>query len=474
MKKTLSTIFFLLLTAKNTFALTLTEALVHTYNNNPELIAEREKVKETDEQKFQAISTFLPQLNYVVKKTITKQDKSISQSPTGSNLEYSYQPWKKSSVKDSSIQLQQNLFNGGGSLIALKQAQYIVEQARAALKETEQQVLFEAIRSYSQVIVYKKVLDLAQDNLEANRGYVPVVRERFEAGLVTKSDVALTEANLATATSQFVEFEGLYTNALSSFKKNIGLEAENLAPIIITDLPPNLQKTIEEALKNNPSIEKAKSAELAANYGVKARYTKMLPTVNLTGSIARSREMDYAYNSTTNNSNYTGGVSPATLNSPVHSKTIAVTMNVPIYQAGDEYSNIREASAKLAQAKQGYRRTIDFVRNAATEAWNGYESQKAAFNSYQDAEVAYKLALDGLIREYQEGIRVLYDLLDARDKYFRTQINLCKTEDQVTISAYKLIASVGKLNAKDLKLPTKIYDPAVNYNKLSYKFVGFK
>lgn len=454
---------FLLTYSFNAFATTLTEALVLTYNNNPELIAKREELKATDEEKFSAMSGFLPQVTLDASNSSSKANNQVY---TNGSPSIPQSPWSNVRTKDKAIGLKQNLFNGGGSVMSLIAAKYKIEQMRASLKTKEQEVFLKTIQAYNDVLMSKKIKDICKDNESAFIKMLSSTKEKFEAGLVTKTDVANAEAKLEKAKGDLIDSEGAYINALSDFKQQVGIDAYDLEPLqVALDLPGDLKQAIDLSLKFNPNLESAKAKQFYCDSQVNIAISNMLPNVDLTSSIRNSK----AHYTGTDNTNVNYDHSP----NSTTTKQVAVSLTIPIYQKGMEYSNIRKARATLSQAKSEYRQIIDSVNNGATETWTKYQSAIGSYAAMKKAEEAYKTALGGFVQEYQEGLRSLSDLLDTQTNYFSSQIQALQSDKRIKLSSYELKSVTGKLNAKDMNLPTKIYDPAANYNKLSYKFVGF-
>ena len=451
-------------------ALTLTEALVSAYNNNQELIAKREELKFRDEEMSKAISTFLPDVKFTVSKTNQKDNRFSDVFDTNTTT----QGWAKQKSKTNSLTLEQNLFAGGASLIALQAAKYQINVYRGDLIKTEQDVLINSINAFNNVIYSQNAININKSNVEALSSYLVATKQRFDAGLATKTEVATAEANLEDAKSKLISASGAYVDAIADFRQRTGTEPENLVDIFAPeDLPHDLDEVIKLSQKHNPDIIIAKNSELRAGLDVNSAISAMLPSLNLSASVSSSKTKDNRKQSFNPFIGTSERIAQISDNARRKDITVGIALTVPIYNKGQEYSRIRGARSLLSKAKADYRSAVDKLNNISTQNWIEHQTNLSSLQAQQRAEESYKIALDGLINEYQEGVKPLEDLLQVRSRFFQTQLGVLDAKRRIVISAYKIKAITGKLNAKDLGLPTKLYDPSLNYNKTIVKLVGF-
>ena len=455
MKKISISLVISCLLSSSAFATTLSEALINTYHNNPDLMAAREELKITDELMYKAISGFLPTIQFSANKNHSRQDavpKNFLQDAQ------KVSPWIHTKTQGTSLDLKQNLFNGGKTILAIQMAKYTIEAARAKLLSKEQDILISSIQAYLNVVKAQNALEINKENASGAEKRYHAVKERFDAGLVKNADLALTEANKETAYANLAAAEGGYSTALAQYTQIIGLNPDNLslganlspAPITQIDL-------LNKALKSNPNIIQAEFSKKSADIAVKSNVASMLPTINLTGSMSKT----YTKPNTTAYDPYT------------NSKSIGVELIVPIYQKGLEYSSIRESSADAARLKYVVKNSKNSITQAATQYWNEYSVAQASVKAYENAVKASSIALEGKQQEYSEGSVTILELIESQGHLFNAKIQLNESKQNLELSRYKIASLEGLLNAKDLGLETKIYNPSANYDKVKDKIIGF-
>ncbi len=463
MKKITLTLALSCLLSTSALATTLSEALVNTYQHNPELTAAREKLKTIDEQMYQAISNFLPQISYSAKATRTQSDtesSSVLNSRTGvvSTQTTKVSPRTLSKEKTSGISITQNVFNGGRSMMAVQIAKYIIESGRADLVSAEQRIFLEAIEAYLKVIQTKQVLEINKENVTFYEHKFEAVKQEKEAGVKKSSDVATAEASKAAAFTKLAKASGDYDEALATYSKMVGIPADNLVlGESLIAIPSNQVEFLQSSLKNNPELISLAFKEKAANLEVKSNVAAMLPTVDV-GTAFQKR---WSYSDSSSTQPY------------INSKSIFAEISVPIYNRGMEYSNTRKSSAEAASLKYSLKNAKATISQNATQTWSRFTVAKESVKSAQEAVKAGLSALNGTQQEYAEGLNTFTELLNTQENLYQYQLSLAQAKQDLELSRYSLASLMGKLTAKEIALPTKIYNASANYDKIKARLVGF-
>src|SRR5260221_3897466 len=130
-------------TAQNVWSQSLIEALSTTYNSNPDLLASRALLRQTDESLAQAVSNWRPRVTLSLEYNKIESDSySIRTAPTFFFL----------NGKFTTLQMVQPLFRGGKTIAETKTAQANIQAQRASLADTEQNVLLAAVTSYAVLV----------------------------------------------------------------------------------------------------------------------------------------------------------------------------------------------------------------------------------------------------------------------------------------------------------------------------------
>src|SRR4051812_3881087 len=315
---------------------TLKGALTQAYQNNPTLNSQRASVRATDETVPQALSGYRPR----VPLTATAGEQYLD-SHTKTFTTAGGRPTTTYSQTSGNLGLQQyggtitqTLLNGFGTASRTRQAEQLVSAARETLRLSEQTVLLNAATAYMNLIRDAAILQLQRSNVEVLQEQLRQTRDRFNAGEVTRTDVAQAESRLASARATMLTAESNYVTSKSTYRRVIGVEPGTLAPASPVDSlsPRSLQAAVEEARARHPSVTTAMFNVDAAVFQVKIAESSLYPTLNVVGSAQQS------YGSAlTTTQNFAGSV--------------VGQLSIPVYQGGTEYATIRQAKETLGQRR---------------------------------------------------------------------------------------------------------------------------
>ncbi len=136
----------------------LTDAFVKAYQTNPQLLSERANLRATDENVAQAIALWRPTVTISADYSRIKSESKTD--PATTSTEIKSRPW------GADIVARQTLFSGGRILAQRRQADASVRAGRAILHATEQNVFFDTVSSYMNVVRDEAVLNLNNQNVE--------------------------------------------------------------------------------------------------------------------------------------------------------------------------------------------------------------------------------------------------------------------------------------------------------------------
>lgn len=418
-------------------------ALRNVYVNHPQLKAQREALAAIDEGVAQAVSGFRPSA-------------SAGYSAGRERGEGSNGRWDYDGSNSKSLEVTQPIFSGGSSLAEYASAKDRVKAGRAELIALEQQILLAAIVAYTDVVEKKSVLKVNQHNVDVLAKDLKDTNARFEVGELTRTDIAHSQARLASAKAAERQALGDLATAQATFRRVIGYDPPpSIAlPAEPSHLPASVQEATQWAEANNPVLEAARHLENATQNDVDIRTSSLFPTVNLQGNMTRR---DVA------NSNVSRG----------DSDQLLLNVNIPLYQSGAEYSRIRAAKNLAQQAKFSAIDTKNGITEDATRAWQDYNTAKAIITSNEQAVKAAREALDSIRQENMQGLRTTLDVLNTEQDYFSARVELVKSTVAEKQQAYRLLAATGHLTARDLKLPVDLIDSQTHYDDVKNQLIGF-
>jgi len=441
-------------TADRSAADTLLGALSQAYRVNPQLNAQRAILRQADEAVPQALSGYRPSVkaNAGVGKQITSQDTIVGPGLIQNNV----WPTTPSSV---GISVRQTVFNGFQTANQTRAAESNVFVARETLRVIEQTVLLDAATVYLDVVRDAAILDVQRSNVRMLGEILEQTRARFKLQEVTRTDIAQAEAQLAAGQSQMLGADSNLTTSKAAYRRVIGSEPGRLEPGLPVDRlsPQILAAAIDAGTNANPSVLAARYGVDVAQLQVKISESSLYPTVTLEGNAQYLHDVPFT------------GLEPRQ-----SSATALITVTVPLYQGGAEYSAIRQSKETLTQRRLDLAITRDKARATVVQVWGEIRAAKAQVQAAQEQVRAAEVALNGVRMEARLGLRTTLDVLIDQQALVNARLNLVTAQHDRIVGSYKLLSAVGRLSPQTLGLPASIYDPMVHYQQVRDAWVGVR
>ncbi|HZZ86850.1 MAG TPA: TolC family outer membrane protein [Caulobacteraceae bacterium] len=437
----------------NARAETLGEAIALAYQTNPTLQAERAQLRATDEEYAQAQAGLRPTIG--VSGSYTYQNGDISE--TGAP------DFKLSGGGETgTISVTQPLYTGGLASAKIDAAHADILAERETLRRTEIGVLQNVIGSYLDVRRDQEQLRISQDNVNVLQHQLDETDARFEAGQLTRTDVAQSQARLALGRSQLAAALSTLAQARAAYAAVVGQNPGELAaePPIAALLPPSVDAAFDAAEARNPQLRGAMDAELAAAARLAEAKAQRRPTVAVTGQ--------YGYVAQTQ------GVSAGGFNQSVGlfesqlGGTISAQVNIPISNGGLYASDIRQAAEQDNVRRiqiEGARRD---VLQQVSQAWNQLLGARASLTADEEQVKSDTVAYEGVRQEQKVGLRTILDVLNAQQELETSQLQLVSARHDEYVAAAAVLAATGALEAGALIPDTPRYDPEANFDRVRH------
>src|SRR5881227_4087276 len=241
-------------------AQTLTEAFAYTYNNNPQILAQRALLRSTDEQVPQALANWRP----TVTLTGTAGFERAGVAARGTSTQFSsFEP------RAADLRITQPLYRGGRTEAQTRQAINTVQSTRAQTLGVETTVFQAVAQSYLDVVRDQALLEVNKNNVAVLRKQLEATQDRFRVGEVTRTDVAQAESSLAQAVGQLVTAQGNLENSRAEYVRAVGRRPGTLMlPRERPALPATLEEAVSLAGNNNFNVVSANFTELAARNNI--------------------------------------------------------------------------------------------------------------------------------------------------------------------------------------------------------------
>jgi outer membrane protein len=422
-------IISLFLFSHQAFAITLFDALKQAYECNPELNAERENIKVSEEDLKISKGNYLPSVIISGSKSQENTNKITNRAG------------KEVSINDvdpltQSITIEQTIVDLGINA-DIQKNKIGIDLASVRLLKKEQEILLKAIEAYSGLILSNEKSKINQSNFNLIERQVETDRARLERGQITLSDLAQSEASLAGAQANFIQSKNEiisnklnYENVIGSITNTDSLEKDyniNFA------LPNDLNTAIEISKKNNPELIIAKLEYQQSKKDMLISRSDLAPSAKLSFENSKSEDFSSTYDER-------------------NKSTLKATITWPIYSGGKNMASLNK-SRNLQNRKK-------LLLDSATKtndtdiaiAWSTLQSSKSLLNSVQSQVKAAEIANEGITVEYESGLgRSTLDVIQSNSILLDSRITLANTERNYLLAQFKLLKAIGLLKINHLK-----------------------
>ena len=404
---------------------TLRQALIKAYNNSGLLEQNRAVLRAADEDVAQAAATLRPVFNW-----------SAGVTHNFSNTD--------STSQSLALSAEMTIYDGGSNKFAIEATKETVLATRQSLISVEQNVLLDAVQAYMDVRRETETVALRQNNLRVIQEELRAAQDRFDVGEVTKTDVALAEARLASSLAQLEAAKGATQQAKARYKQAVGVNANGLStPPSLPKLPASAEAAQSVAIRNHPAMRQIQHTIKAADLNIARAKTAIGPTATIGGSYGIAR---------TNSSKAT------------EPGSISFNIRGPIYTGGNIPSVIRKAQAQKEAQVANLHVSKRQIEQATATSYALLDMARASRKATEEQIRASQVAFDGTKEEATLGARTTLDVLNAEQDLLNAKASLITALVDEQVAAYRLLAQMGQLTVDHLNLPVQKYDPDAYYN----------
>ena len=295
----------------------------------------------------------------------------------------------------------------------------------------KQNLFINTLSSYLNVYNSNKILDLRVSNVNRFKTAVKAAKLKLSAGTITPTTVSEAEARLARSEYELATSKTEQLNYVNEFKSLIG-EGFNLKKMNLPEFKYSLPKTIKEAeslaLNSNLNILNITLAKKNAELLKAKQLASSYPSLDLDFYLKNS-ESDS--NSSVNDYSSYGTI--LTFKSSLLRNKSESSL---ILSLDNNYKSILEEQNELIRVSK--LNTLSLFNKYINSDFNVIAANKE-YN-------ASKLALNGVKKEEEFGLRTLLDVLDIEVDLMNSEVRLLKSKSDQLLNKYKLLIDIGKYN----------------------------
>ena len=414
----------------NANAITLIEAIKEAYDNNPKLNAERENLKISKENINISKSNFLPTVTISGYKSAENTSKLTNRSGEDASKD-------DVSPLQTSILVEQKLYDQSRKP-DLEKNEIGLEIARLKLKKVEQEIIYESVEAYTNLVLNNKKLEINLLNVSLLERQVETDRARLEKGEINLTDVAQSEASLAGANAKLIQVRNDIVTSKLIYEKTIGKinnsEEVNESYVFKYKLPNNLKEANIISKQFSPELNIVKLELEQANKDVAIAKSDLSPSATLSFQATQTDDTSSTYDES-------------------DKETLKATVSWPFSLGGKNLSSLRKNKSlrdQKALLLEDAKRSNEAL---VSSAWSNFKSSKSLLNSIRVQVKASEIANEGISIEYESGLgRSTLDVIQSNSILLDAKNNLATSQRNHFLSQYKLLLALGQLTALNLSL----------------------
>ena len=325
--------------------------------------------------------------------------------------------------------------------IAIDQAKQQVLQAESVLASSIQDLALRVAQAYFDVLLAQDNVALSETQKTAISEQLNQAKRNFEVGTATIVDTLEAQARYDQSVAKEISDRNDLEVKRRALTVLLGKLPEGLVPLkeplpLVVPQPNDIEAWVKAAADSSFNVAIARANYEIAQQEVARQRAGHLPTIDLSGSLARVNDPNSAL----------PPVSPIS-----NVASIGLTLSVPIFAGGLTQSRVREAIALRERFAQDLENTQRTVAQNVRAAFLNVTSGIAQVRALEQAQVSTQSQLDSTVLGRDVGVRTSVDVLNAQQQVFQTRRDLQQARYNYLLNTLRLKSATGTLNEADIE-----------------------
>jgi adhesin transport system outer membrane protein len=409
-------------------ALTLKESVVEAMNTNPVVQERLKNYRATQQDLNIAESEYYPKLDFRASFGHTEAG-AMKDSEDGS-----YNHLVQSDAYENyeaSLILTQNLFDGFGTTNKVDYQESRILAAAYNYIEKTNDIAFKMTSAYINVLRSYELLQTARENVQINESIFNKVKDLYNAGLTTDSEVKKIESALALSRSNLTVQLNNTRDTEFSFRRVLGRMPDvstMVKPDVDVPMPDSIERAALYSINHNPSL-------LVSRYNIKGAQ-----------ALWKQNEKDYYPKIDLEVSqNYSDASDRNAFDQPDDRFRARIVLNYNIFRGGADSVISQKNISKINQEVEIQRDLKRQVIEGLDLSWNAYEMIGLQLKDLKEYKDFSAKTLELYKEEYDLGRRSLLDLLAAQNDFINSKSQIITAEYEHLFSKYRILDAMGLL-----------------------------
>lgn len=344
--------------------------------------------------------------------------------------------------QELTLELEQPIIDLKKASIALR-GMTEMKMAQLETKKAQEDLLLRVHERYYTLLSSRQNKELASVESKALLNQLETTKEKLDLGFGTITDQYNAEAryrlSLAAEIVRKTELDNAKKALEETINKELTEEIEDLpADVQLPDLPLDRSTWHEIARLNNSDLGLRRLQLKMAQLDLRATESRFLPSLVFFA--------DYTENDPD------GGL--LGYGEERRETEIGLRLEMNLLAGGQDTAATFAASKRAKSAKEQVKATHRAVNRSVGSLYSSIENTKDLVNAYQLAVDANRLAMDSTQASYDEGAKVLLDVLNAQQDFFRSlrEYKTTRYDYMVLLEKFRQVVGVKELIATEENL----------------------
>ena len=300
------------------------------------------------------------------------------------------------------------------------------------LLDVTEQTALEAARAYFDVLRYRRLVQLAEDNYVQHRYASQRIQSKFSAGVGSGVDLEQANARLALAESNLTTEVANLHDVSSRYLRIVGeTPPKGAQPIALLDkgLPGSIDDVLATAVRQSPSVSASIEGLRAARSAADGRQAAFQPRVE-----ARAR--------TGGGKNFDGIVDQK------RDSAVELVLNWNLFNGGGDLARVRQQANIVNQAADLRDKACRDTRQTAAIAYNDIRKLNDQLAQLDRNTLAISKARDAYLQQFDIGKRSLLDLLNAENELYTARRAYANAEYDRALAYARTQAGMTQLTSQ--------------------------
>lgn len=315
-----------------------------------------------------------------------------------------------------------------------------------AYADAQQNLVLRVSTAYFNVLNAAETLKYQQANNQALKRQLDEAEKRLNVGLIAETDKLEAQAAFDLSTAQVISAENSLINSYEQIRILTGntVTANQLAELDISKFDtPKVNETLKMLIKraedNNIALQQAVVSRDIAKDNITLAKTGHEPT------------LDFNANIKTGYTDYTNEVPAAGwVDSNSWSKSVGLTLNIPIYHGGETSAAVDKATANYVAQSEALENAHRSLLSNVNNSFNDVNAAISKVKAYKNSVASAKSALDATMAGYDVGTRTMTDVLDATQNLYNAMQQSAQARYDYILSRLNLLYTQGDLKVEHI------------------------